>query len=134
MWSRTTHLLPLELLALLASSSLPSCSAPGLLVYQGTGHSYRLSKLTPNQPYRLRVAAASEAGEGPWGPPVTFTTLPSLPDAPLGEGRIVHCMGGQTGPTRTPFLFRVHRALRSLACCVLVATVAGETGGGQVSL
>lgn len=113
--------------------SSPLCSAPGQLVYQGTGHSFRLSKLTPSQPYRLRVAAASEAGEGPWGLPVTFSTLPSLPDAPLGEEG-TWC-GGQTGVTDTHCLSsRLHCALRSLACCVLVATVARGAGGGQVSL
>ena len=113
----------------------PSCSAPGLLVYQGTGHSFKLGNLTPNQSYQLRLATASEAGEGPWGLPVTFTTLPALPGTPRGEEGCGWGAGGRPEwLTCTALHYRLHRELRSLACCILMATVTRGAGGWQVSL
>lgn len=57
---------------------------PGLfaVLYQGPSHSYKASRLQENHPYRFRIQATSDAGEGPHSEPATFSTTRALPPAP----------------------------------------------------
>lgn len=61
-------------------------------LYQGSSRSYKALRLQENQPYRFRVRASSDAGDGPYSEPYTFTTSRALPPpvkapraSPLGE-------------------------------------------------
>lgn len=61
-------------------------------LYQGSSRSYKALRLQENQPYRFRVRASSDAGDGPYSEPHTFTTSRALPPpvkapraSPLGE-------------------------------------------------
>ncbi|XP_075536471.1 fibronectin type-III domain-containing protein 3A-like isoform X1 [Dermacentor variabilis] len=67
---------------------------PGIFVmlYQGPSRSYKALRLQENQAYRFRVRASSDAGDGPYSEPYTFTTSRAVPPAvraprasPLGE-------------------------------------------------
>lgn len=67
---------------------------PGIfaMLYQGPSHSYKALRLQENQTYRFRVRASSDAGEGPYSEPYSFTTSRAAPPAvkaprasPLGE-------------------------------------------------
>lgn len=55
------------------------------VLYQGPSHSYKASRLQENHPYRFRIQATSDAGEGPHSEPATFSTTRALPPAPKGE-------------------------------------------------
>ncbi|XP_077516049.1 fibronectin type-III domain-containing protein 3A-like isoform X2 [Amblyomma americanum] len=56
---------------------------PGIFaaVYQGPSRSYKALRLQENQAYRFRVRASSDAGDGPYSEPYTFTTSRALPPA-----------------------------------------------------
>ena len=48
-------------------------------LYNGTAHSFKHSKLTENFEYRYRLCAATEAGQGPFSPAVSFKTCYAPP-------------------------------------------------------
>lgn len=67
---------------------------PGIFatLYQGPSRSYKALRLQENQAYRFRVRASSDAGDGPYSEPYSFTTSRAAPPAvkaprasPLGE-------------------------------------------------
>ncbi|KAL3201525.1 hypothetical protein MRX96_012563 [Rhipicephalus microplus] len=67
---------------------------PGIfaMLYQGPSRSYKALRLQENQTYRFRVRASSDAGDGPYSEPYSFTTSRAAPPAvkaprasPLGE-------------------------------------------------
>ena len=48
-------------------------------LYNGTAHSFKHSKLTENFEYRYRICAATEAGQGPFSPAVSYKTCYAPP-------------------------------------------------------
>lgn len=57
---------------------------PGIfgVVYQGSSHSYKVSRLQEATAYRFRIQAASDAGDGPYSESCCFVTSRALPPAP----------------------------------------------------
>jgi len=51
-------------------------------VYSGTGIHHRLTRLQSDTDYTLRIAAASESGQGVWSDDVTYSTTPNPPSPP----------------------------------------------------
>ena len=49
------------------------------LVYEGTSHSYKVSKLKESTMYTFRICARNEVGEGPYSEEVAFTTTRAPP-------------------------------------------------------
>ncbi|XP_076435428.1 fibronectin type-III domain-containing protein 3A-like [Babylonia areolata] len=51
------------------------------VVYTGSAHSHKVSRLTENTVYRFRVLATNDSGDGPFCDPVTLTTPRAPPPA-----------------------------------------------------
>ncbi len=49
------------------------------LVYEGTSHSYKVSKLKESTVYTFRICARNEVGEGPYSEDIVFTTTRAPP-------------------------------------------------------
>ncbi|XP_064188714.1 fibronectin type III domain-containing protein 3B-like [Anguilla rostrata] len=61
-------------------------------IYRGRSHTYKVQRLTESSSYSFRVQAVSEAGEGPFSDPYTFSTTKSVPPA-LKAPRVVQLEG-----------------------------------------
>jgi hypothetical protein len=57
-------------------------------LYNGTAHSYKANKLYENTEYRYRIAALTEAGQGPFSTPFTFKTAFAHPPAVKAAPRV----------------------------------------------
>ncbi|KAI1891302.1 hypothetical protein AGOR_G00142400 [Albula goreensis] len=61
-------------------------------IYRGRSHTYKVQRLTESSSYCFRIQAVSEAGEGPFSEPYTFSTTKSVPPA-LRAPRVVQLEG-----------------------------------------
>jgi len=60
------------------------CHCSFQYVYRGTGHSYKVVKLTELTQYAFRICASNDAGFGPYSDVYYFTTSKASPPAIKG--------------------------------------------------
>ncbi|KAG9340060.1 hypothetical protein JZ751_021980, partial [Albula glossodonta] len=68
------------------------CQPAFVTIYRGRSHTYKVQRLTESSSYSFRIQAVSEAGEGPFSEPYTFSTTKSVPPA-LRAPRVVQLEG-----------------------------------------